>query len=805
MRTNIERGFSFLSQWLFSNRLKSLLMLIIFVAAMISGLPKLTIDTSTEGFLHDNDPTLIAYNAFRDQFGQDDVVIVAVRPPEVFDQGFLKRLQQLHERLEAELPFLDEVTSLVNARNTRGEGDTLIVEDLLENFPENEAVLSELKQRVLSNPLYRDLLISGDANFTTLVIRASSTPTTLSDAELMGGFDDTSVDTEATPSYLSDAQSFKLVTAVKNIAADFRGDEFSVSIAGSPVVTHALKQTIMADMRKFMALALGAIGIFLFIMFRRASGVLLPLVIVVISLLSTLGLMGHFGVAVKVPTQILPSFLLAVSVGASVHVLAIFFYRLYHGDDKQQAIVRSYAHSGLPIMMTSLTTAAGLASFSTAEIAPIADLGQFAAFGVMLSFLYTLVLLPIAIALLPIRTGLKQKEQSRTALLDGMLRRIAYVSTHYPRRIVGASALLMALALYSITLINFSHNPLTWLPQSLDVRQSTEIIDANLKGSVTMEVIIDTGRENGVQSPDMLNRLDRMSQELAQWKQGDLQVGKAWSLVDVVKEINRALNENRDSHYRIPQNPQLVSQELLLFSNSGSDDLEDFTDSQFSQARLTLKTPWVDSVVYSGFTDAVQQRFEEVFAGEATITVTGIVALLGRTLHAAMISMSESYVIAVIAISLMMILLLGSLRMGLIAMIPNLFPIILALGLMGVLGWPLDLFTMLIGAIALGLAVDDTVHFMHNFRHYHGEGASVHEAVEHTLLTAGRAMLVTTIVLSLGFFVFMFSSMSNLFNFGLLTGVAIIFALVSDFLLAPALMALLYSKKATQPELAPQS
>lgn len=795
MRTKIELGFSALAQWIYIHRLKSLVMMLLILGAMLSGLPKLTVDTSTEGFLHDSDPTLIAYNAFRDQFGQDDVVIVAVKPPAVFERGFLQQLQQLHSALEAKVPYLDEVTSLVNARNTRGEGDTLIVEDLLESFPDSEAELATLKQRVLENPLYRDLLISSAADFTTLVIRASSTPTALTDAELMGGFDDTTPDTDAPPSYLSDAQSFELVTAVKAVVSEFAGDDFQVSIAGSPVVTHALKQTMMKDMRKFMLLALGAIATFLFVMFRRGSGVALPLIVVVVSLLSTLGLMGHFGVPIKVPTQILPSFLLAVSVGASVHVLAIFFYRLYHGDDKQRAIVYAYGHSGLPILMTSLTTAAGLASFSTAEVAPIADLGQFAAIGVMLSLLYTLLLLPIAIALLPIRSGDRETDRARTAQLDSILRATAHLATHYPKRIVATSAALMVLALLMASQINFSHNPLTWLPQSLDVRQATEVIDHNLKGSVTMEVIIDTGRENGLHDPEVLNRLEQMGGELAQWQQPGLSVGKAWSLADVLKEINRALNANSDAHYTIPQQPALIAQELLLFSNSGSDDLEDFTDSQFSQARLTLKTPWVDSVAYSGFTSAVQLRFEAVFGDAATITVTGIVALLGRTLHAAMVSMSQSYLIAVVAIGGMMMLLLGSVRMGLIAMIPNLFPIILALGLMGLLGWPMDLFTMLIGAIALGLAVDDTVHFMHNFRRYHGGSGDVHEAVEHTLLTSGRAMLVTTIVLALGFFVFMFSSMSNLFNFGLLTGVALIFALISDFLLAPALMALIYGNK----------
>lgn len=796
MRSQFENGFSALTAWIFNHRLLTLLALLLVIGGFLSGMPKLTVDTSTEGFLHAEDPTLIAYNNFRNQFGQDDVVMIALKPDSVFELGFLRKLQELHQALEEKVPYLDEVTSLVNARNTHGEGDTLIVEDLLESFPESAADLQTLKGRVLANPLYRDQLISANADFTTVVVRASAIPAALAEGDILAGFNETNVATKETQTnqFLSDAQSFELVSVVKDIVEEYKGDGLEIFIAGSPVVTHALKQTIMKDMRKFLLLALLAIGIFLFLMFRRPSGVFIPLLIVVLSLLSTLGLMGHMGVAIKVPTQILPSFLLAVSVGAAVHVLAIFYYRLHHGDDKRQGMIFSLSHSGLPIMMTSLTTAAGLASFSASAVAPIADLGMFAALGVMISFFYTSIFLPIMISFLPIKAEAKAEESQRHNRLDRLLTGIGRFATKRAKPIVIFSALLTAISLYLAVQIPFSHNPLLWLPESMDVRQSTTTIDHHLNGSVVMEIVVDTGKENGLHDPDLLNRLDQMRGELEEYQTETIRVGKAWSIADVIKETNRALNENRDSHYTIPQNQALISQELLLFENSGSDDLEDFVDSQFSQARFSVKTPWVDATSFSTFITDTEKRLNEVFHDAVNIEMTGIMALLGRTLHAALMSMQQSYITAVVVIGGMMMILLGSLRMGALAMIPNLFPIIVVLGLMGLLGWPMDLFTMLIGAIALGLAVDDTVHFMYNFRRYHHNHADVELAVEHTMLTTGRAMLVTTIVLSVGFFIFMFSSMSNLFNFGVLTGAAILLALISDFLLAPALMTLVSEK-----------
>jgi predicted RND superfamily exporter protein len=282
--------------------------------------------------------------------------------------------------------------------------------------------------------------------------------------------------------------------------------------------------------------------------------------------------------------------------------------------------------------------------------------------------------------------------------------------------------------------------------------------------------------------------LEQLHREVETVEIGDLYVGKTLSLADILKETNRALNENREEFYNIPDNRQLIAQELLLFENSGSDDLEDFVDSRFQVARFTAKMPWVDGVYYSAFINDLKQRFRQVLGDNIDLAVTGMAALLSRTMHASILSMAESYMIAGVVITLMMILLIGNLRIGLAAMIPNLTPIILTLGLIGWFGLPLDVFTILIGSIAIGLAVDDTIHFMHNYRRYHHDTGEVDEAVRQTLLTTGRAMLVTTVVLSIGFFLYMFSNLNNLRNFGLLTGFTIIMALLADFFLAPALM-----------------
>lgn len=806
IRQRIEKGFEAFARLVYENRLKTLVLMVMLIGALVSQIPKITIDTSMEGFLHENDPTLVSYNDFRDQFGRDEVIIIAVKPPDVFDEAFLKKLKTLHEDLEDHVPYIDDITSLINARNTRGAADELIVEDLLDDWPETAAEMAVIKQRVLSNAMYENMLISADGRFTTVVIRTQSYSAAGPEADVMTGFGDetgdpsfpSGEDAAAERPYLTDRENSEAVIAAREIAERYRAPDFEVYLAGSPVVTHFLKNTMMQDMRKFMGLAFATIALLLFIMFRRISGVLLPLVVVVATLVSTLGIMAASGTPIKVPTQILPSFLLAVCVGASVHVLAIFYQRYRLAPDKEKAIAHALGHSGLAIIMTSVTTACGLLSFSNAEVAPVADIGIFAGIGVLLSLVYTVVLLPALLALFPIRVKTTDKNgPAGSGWTDRLMAGIARTATRNARPILMATLVVVVISLIGASRIRFSHDPLRWFPADNEIRTATEKIDHELRGSLSLEVVIDTGRENGLYQPDILNRMETAARYAETLTYEDLFVGKAWSLTTILKEINQALNENRSDFYTIPEDRDLVAQEFLLFENSGSDDLEDFVDSQFSMARLTVKVPFKDAIKYGKFLKTGEQYFNRQFS-DADVTLTGMMVLLGRTLSNAIVSLAKSYISALIIITILMILLIGRFRIGLLSMIPNLTPILITLGIMGYFAIPMDLFTMMVGSIAIGLAVDDTIHFMHNFRRYYEQNGDPVSAVYETLHTTGRAMLVTSIVLSAGFFIFTFATMNNLFNFGLLTALTIVMALVADYFIAPALMVVVNKKRVVE-------
>ncbi|HFU77089.1 MAG TPA: RND transporter, partial [Epsilonproteobacteria bacterium] len=493
--------------------------------------------------------------------------------------------------------------------------------------------------------------------------------------------------------------------------------------------------------------------------------------------------MAWSGTAFKLPTQIVPSLLLAVSIGATVHILSIFFDNFNKTGDKAGSIKYTLRHSGLAIAMTSVTTAIGVGSFYGSEVAPIADLGTFASLGVMVSLFLTLTLLP---ALLSI-TKLKPKASKEAGKLDTLMKKLSVLPIKHYKSIIVGSLVLVIVALLAATKIGLSHNPLFWFQPDNINRVSTLQIDKTMNGSVSFEVVVDTGKENGWNDPVRLEKLNAFSAKLETYADAYTHIGKVVSLATIVKETNRALHENKETSYTIPNNANLVSQELLLFENSGSDDLEDVVDSQFSKARITIKLPWTDAVKAVGVLNYVKREAAKTFPDDRVET-TGMIPLLINTFAGAVHSSVTSYTIAFVAITFMMMLILGSVRIGLLSMIPNLTPIILGLLLMYIAHIPLDMFTLLIGSIAIGLAVDDTIHFLHNFRRYYLESGDAAKAIENTFFTTGKAMVITTIVLSLGFYAYMMANMISVQNFGLLTGTVIVMALLADLLLAPALM-----------------
>jgi len=793
IRRQFEIWFASLTEFIYRRKYVAVCGVLILTLILSSRISDLRFDTRNEGFFHDDDPILIAYNEFRDTFGQDDVFIIGMRPEVGLNRSFLSLLHELHGKLEAGVPYLDDIQSLVNGRIVRAEGDTLFVEELMQTPPKSAMEVTRLKALIDRYPMYEKILVSADRSLATFVIKAKAVVDVGQD-DLMAGFDG---EPSQTPGenriYLSNEQNVEIADAIQEIVSEYEGRGVAFDLSGTPAFVAVIQKAIERDLGKMMPLSFLVIVVFLAVLFRRLSGVVYPLIIVVLSLLSCLEIMALMDFPITNIFQILPTFLIVVGIADSVHILVIFYRRFEDTADKKAAVVYAISFAALPVLMTSVTTACGLLSFMWADVASVAQLGLIASMGVMLAFFYTVIVLPALIAIFPIKAA-RAVAAADHPLSDRIFAAIARATCRRPWHIVLLSTVILALAMVFASSVRLSHNSLTWFPEDAPIRVATKLLDKINGGTVTLEVTVNSNAPNGLHDPGFLSNLDEAVEVITGMEVSGIRAGKIWSIADVLKEINRALHEDKDIAYVLPTGQETIAQELILFESSGSDDLEDFTDSTYRIARISILAPFTDAVLYKDYVDSVEAYLVGQFP-DVPVRLTGHISLFVQMIKNFITSLIKSYSFALLVITVLMILMIGRISIGMMSMVANVAPIVCIFGVMGILDIPLDLATILIGSIVLGLVVDDTIHFLHHFRRAYDQTGSVESAVYETLSTTGRALIITSLVLSSGFFVYTVSYLKSNVRFGLLSGTAVLFALAADFFLVPALLTIVSGKQ----------
>jgi predicted RND superfamily exporter protein len=357
-RLKTEQKFEQLADFIFDNSKKTILTVLLIVVGLGFNLPNLKMDTSTEGFLHKTDELRIKYDEFRDQFGRDEKILIAVETKDIFDFDFLKKLAKLHQELENNLPYIEQVNSLINARNTLGTSDSLIVEDLFDGYKIDKATLNNKKQLANANPLLKDLMFNGDKTFTNIIIDTQTYSSfdengkkiVISEAD---EFAEEAIINDTPKLYLTDDENTKIIEIVQQITKKYEDANFKVHLAGSALFAGVIKQAMKKDTRRFIQKMLLMVILVLALMFRRVSGVVLPLITVALTIISAVSLMALFDAPFTLVTQIMPSFLLAVITGASIHLLAIFYKHFAKTGNKKSALRFAMGHSGFAIAVIS--------------------------------------------------------------------------------------------------------------------------------------------------------------------------------------------------------------------------------------------------------------------------------------------------------------------------------------------------------------------------------------------------------------------------------------------------------------------
>jgi predicted RND superfamily exporter protein len=771
----------------------------------------LEFDPELESFTDAESPERVLYKQVNELFGRSDVILLAIEG-DVLSIDFIPQLINLHEILETELPYVESILSLVNAPHQSGQDNTLSVTDLIDTAPNTRQDLIALKQRIDSNLMAKNLLISDDHQVTLLVIEPARfnydavtadpfTDSNFDDSVFNDSvFEDTGLDnsdfalesdtTDTAVPYVSQANLLELLDELDRLLLQFEG--LSASIAGVPPLNTAMERSMKDEMALFLMMTITLIIATLWLFFRHWSAVIAPLTAVISALLITLAFIVVFGQKIQIPLILLPSFLLAITIGDAVHLLTHFFNGYVSGVSKHKAMEYAIGRTALPMFVTSLTTSGGLLSMLIADVMPIRNLGLFSAIGVMIAFVLTVTLIPALIMVLPLSSPAKSRGHG---MLDTLISKLSGIAAKYGSAIAVLWAIATIVALTQIVQLRFSHDPMNWMSEKIDIVASTQFIDKSLSGTLSVDIVIDTKEVDGIKNLALLNKVDKWQRALRTATPGDITISYVYSLVDALKETNRALHDELPSAYQLPDSQSLLVEELFLFESSAADQLYQWVDRDFQQLHVSLMVPWRDLMYYNDFLEEVQKQGTELFGDDANVLVSGMLALMANAMSQLITDTASSYSLAIIVIAVMMIWLLNSVRLGLLAMIPNIAPIIIVMGFMLPLGIKLDMLTMMVATLAIGIAVDNTVHFTHHFRTGIAQGHNSEHAMRDAFAGAGRALFTTSLVLSAGFYVFLFSGMRSAFNFGFLSGTAFLLAMVSNFTLTPYLLSLYYRTK----------
>lgn len=709
-------------------------------------------DNTIESYFLKDD--LDGYNRFLDQFGSDEIIVVAFEDADIFTPENLDLVRYISDKLEA-MPHVRRVLSLTASKIVYGDAEAVHFDPLYDEKLVAAGDLDTIERRALDDPIARGTIISRDTRKTAIIAEID---------HIIGEFD----------------YKVALLESVRKLLAeDARVNGKRFYVGGAAVLDDAVFRYTERDQTLFLPLVvLVTIAVILFL-FRTALLAALPIGVVVLTAVWSYGLLALLGFSVNVITTILGPLLIAVGIADGIHVIADYRQELARAPvAKLDALERACTELFVPCLLTSLTTALGLLSLLSADLVPVREFGLVASVGVLFALVITFTLIPVILSLTPASTP--RHAASRTDFAPWL----AWLASWHKRKAIAVlivCGVALVPALYALPRLEVGPNTLDYFKPGDPVRTQTEWIDANLGGTASLEFFIDAGQPGAFLQPELLRKIAALREYL----RGIPGVTGAYSLVDLVESLNKAYHDGDQGEFRIPSSSAAIGQQLLLLE--GSRDLESFVSSDYATGRVMTRVELRASQVLAERMPEMVAKARALLGRDVRVEPTGLVYLMNRMETYLLDSQMRSFLIAFAVITLCIIIMLRSIRLGLLAMIPNVLPVLFTLALMVPLGIPLDVGTIMIAGVALGLVVDDSIHFLSRLQQERGRGTHTAGAIHEAMGRAGRPIVYTSFVLALGFLVLSFASFNPVIHFGLLSAVVIALALVFDLVVLPAI------------------
>ena len=836
------------------------------------GASRFVLDTSFDVWFSESDPAIEALDDFRDQFGSDDglFIVYEAKDGDVFSNKSLTLVSELTEVLDnyrqisdavwlekygltpdivESLTHIKRVQSLSNIRIQKNEDDVLSSPRLVpKKIPSNALVLSEISSEADNQPSLPLFMFSKDHRFGAIsiqtdfgaipVIQELNDELSLFDDDAWNDDFDEGMDDNAVIQkieYQSDEPGLyipfmKAITAITEQPKMLEHFNF-YPIGNSAMISLAMDTLIQAA---FLLVGMVAIiNLLLWSLFRSASAVVLPQLAIGLSILFVIGSLSWLNLASTTLIALTVMLIIAVGVADCVHVMSSYLFFRRDGKDHDEALSKAYGKTGVPILLTTITTMAGMSSLAVTGMPMFVQFGFSSAAGVFFAFLYTIYLLPVLlnywhpmqikktqVISASRKTGVRSivsllkskmlsflcffvnplaKLSKRMGLnwllgaewLQPLLNRIPAFVERFRYSIAIIFVSVFIICLYGATQVKIDSNLVELYSDDVPIGQAYEIVDEHMMGTGNMEIVVDTAISDGIMDPDVLNAMNRLQNTIEEnYSEFIIRTN---SLADLVIDTHAIMQDSED-YRNIPDSQIAVSQLLYLFNSSNPEERRALVSDDYSKSHISVQLKNAGSNEYKEFFKDIQRDINKEFNGlidrypNIKVQITGSFALMMRLADDISNNQFKSLAIAAVVISLLLMITLGSFQAGIMSIIPNLIPASLAFGLMGLLGVPLDTDTLMIAPLIIGIAVDDTIHFISHYRMSLAQNHNMKLALVETIKEVGQAVTFTTLILGCGFLMLTFSDYLGLAKIGTFGSLAIFVALLCDLLFFPALI-----------------
>ena len=751
----------------------TLLLLTVITLALGSGLTRLSIDTDFDSLIPQDDQNRLVYQQVMDEFGSDNKTIIYIEDEALWTPAKLATIESIHTALKR-IPEINRVEGLFSSRTIKGtriDGkSTIKTESVIENLPETALEAQAARLRALSNPLYIGNFFSKNGNVTAIIV-------TLED-ELENEKDDIG------------ARAF---SEIELLLSQHKSEFTRLFQVGPPRVNAELKRSLTEDFQLLGPLSAIVLVVSILIFMRSALAAAVPLVTSALTIIWTFGVLGWIGIPLNILSAMIPSLIIVIGSTEDTHMMSSFFRGLANSTDengqqgneehKRAALAYMAKHTGLPLILTVLTTTLGFASNLFTSIGLIQDFAIASTLAILINGIITILVVPLLLSRFSATKIISKADSDEiyaNNLPSRIIRTFRISQDNYPIYTLAFTALLCAFFTLQASKLYVTNDPMSYFPQDNPLIQETKLIPEELAGIKVFFVTLEAETENAFLEPENLRRLESIQAFMA--KQGVFD--STLSMADHLKYVNGEF-QGRFGQRSLPKTKEMVAQYLLFFHRA---DLESYVSHDYRFANIVVRHNVNDSNTLNQYIEELESVVQKIAGLNIKTHVIGENLMINRAAESLMVSQVKALGLLLLLIFVIMSIMFTSFKGGAIALIPSLIPIVLMFGIMGFLDIPLNPGTAMVAVIAVGIAIDGTIHLLARYNEICRSTSDYKLAVKMSVQEVATPLIISSLALSFGFGILLFSNFTVVAQFGALAAATMLISIFANLLITPIIM-----------------